>query len=358
MEVALIGMSQSGKSTLFKAVSEGHMQHEGHGGVAQTLKTVVKVPDVRLEKLTQMYHPKKTTHATIRFADLPGLNFIEESSRQEARRILADARQADMLVLVLRGFQSASVMPYRDRVNPQADFEELQTEMLLADLEMITNRIEKLKVNVTKPTKNLEQDKRELHLMEKCAAAVDQLQPISTVVENEEQEKMVRSFGFLTLKPLSVVVNIGEDQLASAETVKIEGTHDGVIALSASIEAELAALPPEERQDFLKEMGISEIAKDRLVQQCYRTMKLISFLTVGEDEVRAWTIPSGCNAVDAAGEIHSDIQRGFIRAETVSYNDLMAAGDMKGVKAAGKMRLEGKTYMVQDGDIINFRFNV
>jgi ribosome-binding ATPase YchF (GTP1/OBG family) len=169
---------------------------------------------------------------------------------------------------------------------------------------------------------------------------------------------MVRSFGFLTLKPLCVVANVSEDQAAAPDAVQITGAPDGVIALSAAIEAELAALPPEERTEFLKDMGITEIAKDRLVQQCYTTLHLISFLTVGPDEVRAWTIPAGCSAVDAAGEIHSDIQRGFIRAETVSYADLMAAGDMKAVKTAGKTRLEGKTYTVQDGDIINFRFNV
>ena len=197
-----------------------------------------------------------------------------------------------------------------------------------------------------------------MDLMKRFQAAVDELQPLSSVAANPEEAKLVRSFGFLTLKPMVIVVNVDEDCIGQAVSLDAAGLGGDVLSLCVSVEAELAALDADERQAFLEDMGITEIARDRLIRQCYDTLKLRSFLTAGEDEVRAWTIPAGCHAVEAAGEIHSDIQRGFIRAETVHYDDLMAAGDMKGAKAAGKVRLEGKTYEVLDGDIINFRFNV
>ena len=357
MQVALVGLTQSGKSELFSAATEGHVPHEPPS-VHHVAKAMVKVPDDRLQVLTDIYHPKKTTHASIEFLDLPGLSFADEPSRQEARRTIAHARQADMLVLVIRGFQNDSVAAYRDRVDPAADLEELKTEMLLADLELVTNRVEKLKVSVTKPTKSQEQDKRELVLLEGCAQAIENLQPLSEVAGAAEHEKMLRSFGFLTLKPMVIVLNVNEDQLAGPWPLTAEQAQLELLALSASLEAELAALDPEERGAFMEDLGVTEIAHDRLVHTCYQTLNLASFLTVGADEVRAWTVPAGCPAVEAAGQVHSDIQRGFIRAETVNFEDFNAAGDMKAAKAAGKVRLEGKTYPVQDGDIINFRFNV
>ena len=357
MQVALIGLAQSGKSTLFSAVTGGQV-HAGAGSAHQTDKAVVKVPDDRVEKLAEIYQPKKLTHAVIEFIDLPGLSFVEEGHRHEARRIVAAARQAAMLVVVLRGFESDSVAKYRDRVDPAKDLDELNNELMLADLEMIENRIGKLRVSITKPSPHVEQDKRELAILERCQAATEELQPLSEVIRNPEEEKLLRSFGFLSMKPVLVVVNVGED--AVGEEVKLAGEAGAgeVMSLSAQLEAELAALEEQERAEFMEDLGVKEIARDRLVKKCYEQLNLISFLTYGADEVRAWTIPSGCPAVEAAGQIHSDIQRGFIRAETVHWEDFIAAGDMKAAKAAGKVRLEGKTYAVQDGDMITFRFNV
>jgi hypothetical protein len=357
MQVALIGLSQSGKSSLFSAITEGHT-HSDAGLSHQIDKAIVKVPDHRVDQLTQIYKPKKHTYATIEFLDLPGLSFLEESTRHEARRIVAQARQAAMLVVVVRAFQNDSVACYRDRMDPVKDLEELHSELFFADLEMVVNRIDRLEKQIQKPIKSTDQDKRELALMQRCSEALENMRPLSEVIDNEEEEKIVRSFGFLSLKPMRVVVNTNEDKLADTCPVTAEQAGGEPILLSARLEAELAELDESEREEFLKDMHVTEIARDRLIQMCYRTLNLISFLTVGEDEVRAWTISAGCPAVEAAGEIHSDIERGFIRAETVSYDDFMAAGDMKGVKAAGKARLEGKTYLVQDGDIINFRFNV
>lgn len=357
MQVALVGMRQSGKSALFAAVAGGHGSAEAGGG-HQVGKAVVKVPDERLAVLSDIYKPKKTTPATIEFLDLPGLSFVDEGDRHDARKIIADARQVAMLVFVIRGFENASVAAYRDRVNPAADLEELRTELLLADLELVTNRIEKLEVSITKPTKTQPHDKKELELLKRCAGVIEELKPLTEAIDSPEEEKLLRSFGFLTLKPVCVVLNVDEDKASEAGGLSAEEAGSEVVTLAATLEAELAALEAEERSVFLEEMGISEVAQDRLVRTCYKTLNLVSFLTVGADEVRAWTVPAECPALEAAGEIHSDIQRGFIRAETVHYDDFAAAGDMKAAKAAGKVRLEGKTYAVQDGDIINFRFNV
>ncbi len=358
MQAALIGLTQSGKTTLFSAVTEGH-RHAGAAAGHHTDKAVVKVPDIRLGVLAEIYKPNKTTHATIEFLDLPGLSFVDEARRQEARRTVAQARQADMLVWVVRAFANSQVAAYRDRLNPAADYEELKTELLLADLELIANRIEKLEKSITKPTPHVQQDKAELALLRRCHEAVEAERPISSVIGSPEEEKLLRSFGFLTLKPRTVVVNVGEEAIGKPAALSTEQTGCDTLALSAEIEAEIAALDPDDRAAFMADMGLTDSAKDQLIRICYHALHLISFLTVGPDEVRAWTIPAGCPAVEAAGAIHSDIQRGFIRAETVHYDDFIAAGkDMKNAKAAGKIRLEGKTYTVRDGDIINFRFNV
>ena len=357
MQVALVGLSQSGKSSLFSAVTGGHV-HAGAGAAHQADKAVVQVPDERLAVLSDMYKRKKTIHATIEFLDLPGLSFVDEPGKGESRRIIAQARQADMLVVVVRCFESDSVAKYDGRIDPAGDLEIIKTEMLFADLEQVVSRIGKLEKSIHKPVKTQEQDKRELALMRKCNEKLENEKPLTGVTENPEEQKMLRSFGFLTLKPMCVVPNVNEDKINQPVDITDEQAGGQVLPLSATLEADLAALDDEERDEFLEEMGVQEIARDRLIKTCYETLKLVSFLTVGPDEVRAWTVPANCPAVEAAGEVHSDIQRGFIRAETVSYDDLMAAGDMKAAKAAGKTRLEGKTYQVQDGDIINFRFNV
>jgi len=256
---------------------------------------------------------------------------------------------------VVRAFEDASVAPYRDRVDPVADVGELRGEMLFADLEQVANRIEKLEGAIKKPTPKRDEQVKELALMQKIHEALENEDSVASQITNDTEAKLVRSFAFLSALPAMVAVNCGEDQLPGGEE-----TVDSLPAtyLSAKIEQEIAELDPEERDMFLTDLGLTEAARDRLVRACYERMDLISFLTVGEDECRAWTIPAGTDAVTAADEIHSDIARGFIRAETVAYDDLREAGDMKAVKAAGKMRLEGKNYIVQDGDVINFRFNV
>jgi GTP-binding protein YchF len=354
MRVAFVGPAQSGKSSLFSAVA-GPQSGADAMRPDQAHVAVVKVPDERLDWLAELYNPKKFTPAELEFVDLPGLDLSDEAGRARAKTHWSTIRQSDMLLYVVRAFEDASVAPYRDRVDPVGDVGELRGEMLFADLEQVANRIEKLEGAIKKPTPKRDEQVKELALMQRIHEALENEESVASQITNETEAKLVRSFAFLSALPAMVAVNCGEDQLSGgAETV------DSLPAmyLSAKIEQEMAELDPEEREMFLTDLGLTEAARDRLVRACYARMDLISFLTVGEDECRAWTIPAGTDAVTAAEEIHSDIARGFIRAETVAYDDLREAGDMKAVKAAGKMRLEGKHYVVQDGDVINFRFNV
>jgi len=352
MKTALLGLMQSGKSTIFSAISGKAIPAMGATAIEEA---IVPVPDGRLDWLETLYKPKKKTHATIDVLDLPGFSFMDDHGRAAARRLIGQIRTVDMLVLVARGFESASVPAYRNSVDWKRDLAELQTELLLSDLELVTTRIEKLEKQVHKPTKTQAQDKAELAIQKKLQDAIESEQPISSVIQTDQELAVIKSLGFLTLKPMAIVVNVGEDQ--AGEAVEVPGSIPGV-ALCAKLEHELAQLDAESRTAFMADLELTESAGEKFVQMCYSALGLISFLTVGPDEVRAWPIRNGTSAVDAAGKIHSDIQRGFIRAETMAYADLKEFGGEKEVKAAGKTRLEGKEYPVKDGDIINFRFNV
>lgn len=346
MKVALVGLMQSGKSTILSAVSGKAVPV----GMMNVREEVVPVPDERLDWLTDLYKPKKTVHGTIDCIDLPGLSFADESGRTAARRFFGSIRTVDMLVLVIGAYGGADA---------GKELNDLKTEFLLADLELVMTRIEKLEKQVHKPTKTQAQEKAELDLQLKLQEALESEKPVSSVVQAEQDIELVKSLGFLTLKPMMVVVNVGEDQ--AGEEVDLAGVVDDgveVVTMCATLESELSQLDAESRTEFMADLGLTEVAAAKFVQSCYATCGLISFLTVGPDEVRAWPIRKGTTALDAAGKIHSDIKRGFIRAETIAYADLVEFGSEKECKANGKTRLEGKTYVVEDGDIINFRFNV
>jgi len=356
MRVALVGPPQSGKSTLFAAVAEAGGSHVDTHRPDQPHVAVVKVPDERLDWLAGLFKPKKVHPAELEFLDLPGFDLADEAGRHRARTHWADMQQSAMLVFVVRAFEDEAVPAYRSRVDPQADVEELLAEMLFADLDQVTNRIRKLEAAVKKPGPHREEQQRELELMKRLGEALEAERPVSEAVTGEAEEKLVRSFAFLSQKPILAAINCAED--AAAEPGPAELASVPCLHLSAKIEEEIAELPPAERREFLADLGVPESARDRLVRACYQRLNLASFLTYTSDECRAWTIPAGTDAVTAAGQIHTDIARGFIRAETVAFDDLKAAGDLKAAKAAGKVRLEGKNYLVQDGDVITFRFNV
>jgi GTP-binding protein YchF len=356
MKAALIGLLQSGKSTILASLCGKAVPA---AGAATIEEAVVPVPDERFGWLAEYCKPKKTTHATIDCLDVPGLNFTDDHGRAAARRLISQIRTVDLLVLAVRAFENPAVPPYRATVNPARDLAELQTELLLADLELVTTRIERLEKQVHKPTKTQAKDKAELALQKKLQETIESEKPISSAIENDADREMIKSLGFLTLKPSVVAINIGEDQLDGK--FDVAGRVDSsvpVIAICAKLEYELAQLDPKSRAEFMAEMGISEPAASKFVKSCYSALGLISFLTIGSDELRAWPIRKGTTAHDAAGKVHTDIKRGFIRAETFSFDQIKEFGSEKALRAAGKIRLEGKDYIVQDGDIINFRFNV
>jgi len=356
MKVALVGLLQSGKSTILASLSGKAIPAIGSASIEEA---IMPVPDERFEWMIELYKPKKITHATIDCLDLPGFNFTDEHGRAAARRLISQIRTVELLVLVVRAFEDSSVPPYRNTVDPARDLAELQTELLLADLELVTTRISNLEKQVHKPTRAQARDKTELALQKKLAEAIESERPISSAIETDDEREMIKSLGFLTLKPFVVAVNVGEDQLSRkfdfAERV---GDSVPIVTICAKLEYELAQLDADSRAEFMDDLGIAESAAGKFVRGCYSALGMISFLTVASNELRAWPIQEGTTAVDSAGKIHTDLKRGFIRAETFSFNDLREHGSEKALKAAGRIRLEGKEYVVQDGDIINFRFNV
>ncbi len=356
MKTAVIGLLQSGKSTLVSAISGREVPPMGTTVIEEA---VVPVPDERLDWLTEKYSSKKTVHAAIDCLDVPGFNFADEYGRAAARRYIQQLRTAELLVLVIRAFGDPSIPPYGGSVDPERDLEDLKTELLLADLELVTTRIDNLQKQLKKPTKTQSKDKAELELQLKLQAAIEAEKPISSVVETEAQRELVKSLGFLTLRPWVIAVNIGEEQIGENIDIGLsDADRTPVVQICAKIEQELAQLDEESRTEFMADLSITESGTKKFVTSCYVALGLISFLTTGPDESRAWPIKNGTKALDAAGKIHSDIKRGFIRAETMAYSELKELGDEKALKAAGKIRLEGKEYIVQDGDIIDFRFNV
>jgi len=349
MNVALIGLAQSGKSTVFSALTgrpiDPYAQPEPH-------QAVVSVPDKRLAYLAQLWNPKKVTEAAIHFSDIPGCSLADAKGQEDWRRWLPEVRKADVLAVVVRDFENASVPAYKDRIDPQGDFHAMWEELIFADLDTVTTRTERIEMVLKKPAKTHDEEKRELTLLTRCCETLETEQPISTVIQTEEDRRMVASFAFLSEKPLVCVRNVSDEHAADTTGLDLDHVVE-TFAISASIEAEMAALEPEDRSAFLEDMGLDAPAGDRLIQACYRAAGMISFLTTNKEEVRAWSIKQGSTAVEAAAKVHTDLARGFIRAETIAYDDLVAHTDVKGAKAAGKVRKEGKNYVVQDGDILN-----
>lgn len=356
MKVALVGLMQSGKSTLMSAITGKEPATFGSTTIDEAVGIV---PDERLTWLDSIYHAKKVTCATVNCLDVPGFNLADEAGRASAAKLINQVRTADMFVLVVRAFENDSVAAYGGKVDPIRDLRELNSEFLLADLEMVTTRIERLEQQAKRPSKNQKRDQEELAVQLKLQEALENEKPVSTVSTSEAEMEIIKSLNLLTLKPIMVVVNTSETDID--KEFDFSGVIDQsveIVNICCLIEQELAQLDEDSRREFMEDIGIQEPAINKFMKSCYATLGLISFLTAGTDEVRAWPIRKSTTALDAAGKIHSDIKRGFIRAETIAYNDMVELGTEKAVKAAGKARLEGKTYIVADGDIINFRFNV
>ena len=361
MKIGLAGLPMSGKTSIFNMATKANAQTRDYLMQTDEINSgIIKVPDERIDFLTQSYNPKKTTFATVEFTDIPGISHDDSKS---ASKTLANIRICEALMVVVRLFPGEAVPHIHDRIDPVSDLEELCLEFIFSDLEMVQNKIERLNKEM-KAVKRPELVK-ELELMERLQKVLEENLFISTLELTSEEENLIKGYRFLTQKPILVIGNCSDDQFANESDEVVQNFKKACaernwepLFISAKTEMEISSLSPEEEEMFLEEYGISESGRNRLIKTAYQVLNYISFLTVGEDEVRAWPIQNGISAQKAAGKIHSDIERGFIRAEVVAYNDFVENGNMNAVKSAGKARLEGKEYKVQDGDIINFRFNV
>jgi len=349
VQIGILGFKFTGKTTLFNAVT-GSDQPVGQGGVEPHL-AVGRIPDPRLDVLSDMFKPKKTIHATVDWVDVPGFEPTAPGGAGEATRFLEHARRVDALAQVVRCFDNGIADPA-----PVDEIESLALELIIADLQVIENRIERLEND--RARKGKVDNPLEPPLMERFKAQLDEGQPLRSLELSADEIKLSSGFSLLTLKPMILVLNSAEDGVDEAIVAAARETGAEVVDLCAKVEAELSELPEEDCNEFLADLGIEEPASHRMARSAYSAMGLHSFFTVGEDECRAWPLRMGAPAPEAAGVIHSDLERGFIRAETCSYDDLVAAGGLAEVKKLNQMRLEGKAYEVKEGDVLNIRFSV
>ena len=363
MKMGIVGLPNVGKSTLFNAITKAGAECANYPFCTiEPNVGIVPVPDERLENLAKIYHPEKVTHAVIEFVDIAGL--VKGASHGEGlgNKFLSHIREVDSIVEVVRCFEDSNIVHVDGSINPIRDIETINLELILADMETVQKRLENAE-------KKLKADKKyqvEIDLLKKIKACLESGKAARTLNLNEEEQEIIRDSFLLTMKPILYIANVSEEQLTNAfedenvkkvcEYAKTENAE--VIPLCVKIEEELASLDGEEQKEMLEALGLKESGLDKVVKASYDLLGLMSFLTAGEPEVRAWTIKKGTKAPQAAGKIHSDIERGFIRAEIVSYQDLMECGSINAVKEKGLMRSEGKEYIMQDGDVVLFRFNV
>jgi GTP-binding protein YchF len=373
MKLIITGFSNSGKTTVFNSLTGQDLEtttyptsisaeFEPHPGI-------VKIPDARIVKLSEIYGPKKTTYATVEYIDYLGITSAAAGGDVSQNvKVFNLIKDTDAVVHAVRAFENESIIHPLGSVNPVRDVTSFEAELILGDLDFVEKRLEKIEQQEKRGKKQEEADKK---LLLKCKSALEEEKSLRNIEFTDEERRLMLPYQFLSTMPEIIVLNIDESDLNSAKVKKYQdeieayfretgqGIIPPVIILCGKIEMEIAQLPSDEAEVFLEDLGIDEPAMHRLCQISYKALGLISFFTVGDDEVRAWTIKKGTIAHNAAGKIHSDIERGFIRAETVGYEDFISSGEsMQAVKEKGLARLEGKAYLVKDGDIINFKFNV
>ena len=366
MKLGIVGLPNVGKSTLFNSLTKSGAESANYPFCTIDPNVgVVTVPDERLNVLGEMYHTKKIIPAAIEFVDIAGL--VKGASKGEGlgNQFLANIREVDAIVHVVRCFENSNIVHVDGSINPLRDIETINLELIFSDLEILERRISK----VSKVARNDKSAAKELGLLNKVKAHLEDGKLAKTFeeVDDEEEQAWLESYNLLTYKPVIYAANVSEDDLADdaannegVQAVReyAKGEQSEVFVVCAEIEAEISELDDDEKKMFLEDLGLKESGLEKLIKASYKLLGLISYLTAGEPEVRAWTITEGTKAPQAAGKIHSDFERGFIRAEVVSYDDLIACGSHTAAKEKGLIRLEGKDYVVKDGDIMLFRFNV
>lgn len=362
MEIGIIGLPFSGKTTLFSTLTGVDTKTAHTTGKIEVHRGVVKVPDERLDRLTEIFRPKKQVNATIEYLEVGGVEKETAKGKGFDPQFLAVLKNTDVLCHVVRAFKD-EVFPHPEgSIDLLRDVQIVETEFILSDLTIVENRISRLEKQIQKAKS--EEDIRQLALLKKCRNFLEQEKPLRDLEMSDAEKKQLRGFQFLSAKPLILVVNYSEADIVRETEVLAplaeyaQKPHLEVTGLCAKVEYEISRLADKDRQMFLEELGIAEPALDKLIRKSYQILGLISFFTVGDDECRAWTIRRGTGAQTAAGEIHSDLERGFIRAEVVNYDRFIELGSLAKCREQGILRLEGKEYVVQDGDIITVRFNV
>ena len=353
MKLGIIGLPQSGKTTVFNALTHGDRPVIMSGGRFEVHTAVVDVPDPRLEELSQLFNPKKTTYAKVTYADIAGLEGA--TGGNVAGPLLTQLSQMDGFIHVVRCFEDPSVPHIKGAVSPKRDIDLMEGEFLINDLIQVENKLERLAEEKARNSRDKTEITREVAIFERLHTALSDSIPLREIEITPEEKKIISGYGFLSIKDLLVLLNLGEGQ----EAPQIDFPERVLgISLQGQLEMEIAQLLPDDAQLFMDEYDITEPSLNRMIRNSYALLKLQSFFTVGEDEVRAWTVHQGVHAPDAAGVIHSDLQKGFIRAEVIPYHELIMLGSMAEARSKGKLRLEGKDYILHDGDIMHVRFNV